>query len=51
MGGGHPELLGYAVVSLLFREIDQRKGSDDRKEYLRGKLHISHNFMILKDCN
>ena len=37
----HLELLGYTVVSLPFWEWDQLTGSDARKEYLRGKLHIS----------
>jgi hypothetical protein len=36
----HLELLGYTVVSLPFWEWDQLTGSDERKEYLRGKLHI-----------
>ena len=45
------ELLGYAVVRLPFWEVDQRKGSDERKESLRGILHISDYVMILKDCN
>jgi hypothetical protein len=35
------ELLGYTVVSLPFWEWNQLTGSDERKEYLRGKLHIS----------
>jgi hypothetical protein len=34
----HLELLGYTVVSLSFWEWDQLTGSDERKEYLRGKL-------------
>jgi hypothetical protein len=40
----HLELLGYTVVRLPFWEWDQLTGSDElseRKEYLRGKLHIS----------
>jgi hypothetical protein len=37
----HLELLGYTVVSLPFWEWDQLTGSKERKEYLRGKLHIS----------
>ena len=37
----HLELLGYTVVSLPFWEWDQLTGSDERTEYLRGKLHIS----------
>ena len=37
----HLELLGYTVVSLPFWEWDQLKGSDEKKEYLRVKLHIS----------
>ena len=37
----HLELLSYTVVSLPFWEWDQLTGSDERKEYLRGKLHIS----------
>jgi hypothetical protein len=37
----HLELLGYTVVSLPFWEWDQLTGSDERKEYLSGKLHIS----------
>ena len=37
----HLELLGYTVVSLPFWEWDQLTGIDERKEYLRGKLHIS----------
>ena len=37
----HLELLGYTVVSLPFWEWDQLTGSDERKEYLKGKLHIS----------
>ncbi len=37
----HLELLGYTVVSLPFWEWGQLTGSDERKEYLRGKLHIS----------
>jgi hypothetical protein len=36
----HLELLGYTVVSLPFWEWNQLTGSDERKEYLRGKLHI-----------
>jgi hypothetical protein len=36
----HLELLGYNVVSLPFWEWDQLTGSNERKEYLRGKLHI-----------
>ena len=35
------ELLGYTVVSLPFWKSSELKGSDERKEYLRGKLHIS----------
>ena len=35
------ELLGYTVVGLPFWEWDQLTGSDERKECLRGKLHIS----------
>ncbi len=37
----HLELLVYTVVSLPFWEWDQLTGGDERKEYLRGKLHIS----------
>jgi hypothetical protein len=37
----HLELLNYTVVSLSLWEWDQLTGSDDRKEYLRGKLHVS----------
>jgi hypothetical protein len=37
----HLELLGYTVVSLPFWEWDQLKVIDERKEYLRVKLHIS----------
>jgi hypothetical protein len=37
----HLELLGYTVVSLPFWEWNQLTESDERKEYLRGKLHIS----------
>jgi hypothetical protein len=37
----HLELLGYTVVSLPFWEWEELTGSDERKEYLRGKLHIS----------
>jgi hypothetical protein len=39
----HLELLGYTVVSLPFWEWDQLTltGSDERKKYLRGNLHIS----------
>jgi hypothetical protein len=37
----HLELLGYTVVSLPFWEWHQLTGNDERKEYLRGKLHIS----------
>ena len=37
----HLELLGYTVVSVPFWEWGQLTGSDERKEYLRGKLHIS----------
>ena len=37
----HLELLGYTVVSLPFWEWDQLTRSDERTEYLRGKLHIS----------
>jgi len=47
----HLEQLGNAVVSLPFSEVDRRMGSDDKNEYLRGKLHISDYFMIRKDCN
>jgi hypothetical protein len=35
------ELLGYNVVRFPFWEWDQLERSDERKEYLRGKLHIS----------
>ncbi len=35
------ELLGYTVVSLPFWEWDQLTGSDEKKEYLKGKLHSS----------
>jgi hypothetical protein len=37
----HLELLGYTVVSLPFWEWEQLTGSKERKEYLRGKLHLS----------
>jgi hypothetical protein len=37
----HLELLGYTVISLPFWEWDQLTGSDERKKYLRGKLHVS----------
>jgi hypothetical protein len=37
----HLELLGYTVVSLPFWEWDGLTGSDERREYLRGKLHSS----------
>jgi hypothetical protein len=37
----HLELLGYTVVSLPFWEWNQLTESDERKEYLRDKLHIS----------
>jgi hypothetical protein len=37
----HLELLGYTVVSLPFWEWNELTGSDERQEYLRGKLHIS----------
>jgi hypothetical protein len=37
----HLELLGYNVVSLPFWEWGQMTGCNERKEYLRGKLHIS----------
>jgi hypothetical protein len=37
----HLELLGYTVVSLPFWEWGQLAGSDESKEYLMGKLHIS----------
>jgi len=38
----HLELLGYTAVSLPFWEWHgQLTGSDEKKEYLRGKLHIS----------
>jgi hypothetical protein len=37
----HLELLGYTVVSPTFWEWDQLTGSDEKKEYLRVKLHIS----------
>ena len=37
----HLELLGYTVVSLPIWEWNQLTRSDERKEYLRGKLHIS----------
>ena len=37
----HLELLGYTVVSLPVWEWGQLTGSDERTEYLRGKLHIS----------
>jgi hypothetical protein len=36
----HLELLGYTVVSLPFWEWDQLTRSDERTEYLRGKLHM-----------
>ena len=39
----HLELLGYSVVSLPFWEWDQLTGSDEREEYLRGKLHIARS--------
>jgi hypothetical protein len=39
----HLELLGYTVVSLPFWEWGQLAGSDERKEYLRGKLHIQES--------
>ena len=35
------ELLCYTVVSLPWWEYDRLTGSDERKEYLRGYLHIS----------
>ena len=35
------ELLGYTVVSLPFWKSSELQESDERKEYLRGKLHIS----------
>jgi hypothetical protein len=34
----HLAMLGYTVVSLPFWEWDQLTGSEERKEYLRGKL-------------
>jgi hypothetical protein len=37
----HLELLGYTVVSLPFWEWNRLTESDERKEYLRDKLHIS----------
>ncbi len=37
----HLELLGYIVVSLPFWDWYQLTGRDERKEYLRAKLHIS----------
>ena len=37
----HLELLGYTVVSVPYREWDQLKKSDKRKEYVKDKLHIS----------
>jgi hypothetical protein len=39
----HLDLLVYSVVSLPFWEWDQLSGSDEREEYLRGKLHISRS--------
>ena len=35
------QLLGYTVVSLPFLEWDQLTKSDERKAYLKSKLHIS----------
>jgi hypothetical protein len=37
----HLELLGHTLVSLPFWEWDRLTGSDERKEYLRAKPHIS----------
>ena len=37
----HLELLGHTLVSLPFWEWDRLTGSDEGKEYLRAKLHIS----------
>jgi hypothetical protein len=39
----HLELLGHTLVSLPFWEWDRLTGSDERKEYLRAKLHISRD--------
>jgi hypothetical protein len=36
----HLELLGYRLVSVPFWEWDRLTGSDERKKYLRGKMHI-----------
>jgi hypothetical protein len=37
----HLELLGYTVVSVPFWEWYRLTGSDQRKEYLSGKLFMS----------
>ena len=37
----HLELLGYTAVSLPYWEWDPLKKSDERKEYVEDKLHIS----------
>ncbi len=37
----HLELLGYTVVRLPFWAWDRLTEGDERKEYLRGKLHAS----------
>ena len=37
----HLELLGHTLVSLPFWGWDRLTGSDERREYLRAKLHIS----------
>ena len=39
----HLELLGHTLVSLPFWEWNRLTGRDDRKEYLRAKLHISRD--------
>ncbi len=39
----HLELLDHALVRLPFWEWDRLTGSDERKEYLRTKLHISRD--------
>jgi hypothetical protein len=39
----HLELLGYTVVNLPFWDWNQLTGSDERKEYLWGKLPISRS--------
>ena len=48
--GEYLALLGPRRRQPALLESGSAQGSDDMKEYLRGKLRISDHFMILKDC-